>query len=123
MALAANKRELPKPLAGLIFVVFWIVAIVLWVITSSGVITDAATRGFLIDIGIVFASVGFAVPFLPTVASLRTAFLFGLLGIIAFGIAGYLDATAVVYSLRIAAPFLALQAPVAKVASNFHVFS
>jgi hypothetical protein len=123
MALAANKRELAKPLAGLVFVAFWIIAIVLWVITGSGLITDDATRGFLIDIGIVLASIGFAAPFLPYVSSLRTAFLFGLLAIVAFALGSYLDATAVVYALRMLVPFFALQAPVAKLVGSVHVFS
>jgi hypothetical protein len=123
MALAANKRELAKPLAGLVFVVFWAVAIVIWVITASGTITNDPTRGFLIDIGIVLASVGFSAPFLATVASLRTALLFAVIGVIIFGIAEYTGTTVVIYTLRMGIPFLALLTPVAKIANGFHVFS
>ncbi len=121
MATEAGKRELAKPLAGIVFVVLWVVAIVLWSI--AGGIPDAASRGFVVDIGIILASVGFSAPFLGTLSALRTAAILGLVGIALFAIGGYLEITTIVYGMRIIGPLLALQTPLNKFLDGYRIFA
>ena len=61
-------RELPKKLAGAVFVLFWLAAIALWIIAPH--ITDPQWGAFVIDTGLLLASVGFAAPFISRLKSL-----------------------------------------------------
>ena len=114
------KKELHRPLASGVFVVFWVVAIALWVIAPF--MSYAKTGGFLIDTGLILASVGFAALFIATKKGLLVALIFGAIGIVAFALFGYLGITSIVYFIRILAPFLALLAPLFKFANGFKVF-
>ncbi len=113
--------ELRKPLAGLIFVLGWAVAIVAWSLVH--IIPDFAARGFVADVGIVFASIGFAALFITTLAQLRTAIILGVIGIALFAFGGFLHITVIVYALRILGPFLALMTPVFKLSNGFRIFA
>jgi hypothetical protein len=121
MTAVARTKELAKPLAGAIFVIFWVIAIVAWIVAGS--FADVNTRGFVIDVGIIFACVGFAAPFIGTMKGLSIVFLLGLIGIALFAIGAIFDLTAVIYTIRILAPFLALQAPLYKVVGGIRVFT
>jgi hypothetical protein len=120
-ALASSSRQPAKPLAGGIFVVFWIVAIAAWIVGAH--LADPASRGFVIDIGIVFACVGFAAPALPTMRSLVSAMLLGLVAIGLFAIGSYAHVTVLLYLLRMLGPFLALLAPLNRTVGSIRVFS
>jgi hypothetical protein len=113
-------RSIPKPLAGLVFVLFWGIAIALWSCTHLLPTHDG--RGFMADIGIVFASIGFAAPFLASMKNLLAAAILGIIGIVLFGAFGFLNATVLVYMLRLLVPFLALLTPLYKLLS-FRVFA
>ena len=117
----ARTKELAKPLAGAIFVIFWVIAIVAWVL--AGNFAGVNARGFVIDVGIIFACVGFAAPFIGTMKGLSVVLLLGLLGIVLFAIGALFDWTVVIYTLRILAPFLDLQAPLYKVVGGIRVFT
>lgn len=113
-------RSIPKPLAGLVFVLFWGIAITLW--SCTHLLPTHEARGFMADIGIVFASIGFAAPFLASMKQLLAAAILGIIGIVLFGLFGFADATVLVYLLRLLVPFLALLTPVYKLLS-FRVFA
>jgi hypothetical protein len=120
MAADKGRYEVPKPIAGLIFVVFWAIAIVLWCLVGG--FSDHATRGFIADIGIVFASVGFAAPFI-TRSGLLIAFVLGLISIALFAFSGYLGLTGLVYGLRLLVPFFALLTPLNKLLNGIKIFA
>lgn len=102
-------KELPKPLKGGVFVLFWLIAIALWIIAPNMV--DPRWGAFLIDTGIVFASVGFAAPALTWMRPFRNTLIAGIIGIALFALGDFLELTAIVYFLRIFVPFIALLAP------------
>jgi hypothetical protein len=118
---ATASREIAKPLAGGIFVVFWAAAIVLWVLV--GAFTDPATRGFVADAGIVLASIGLAAPFLPSTRSLGIALGLGAIAIGLAALFGYLEVTVGVYFIRAFVPYLALMAPLFKFLNGFKIWS
>lgn len=113
--------ELPKPLAGGVFLLFWAVAIVAW--SLAHLIADAGARGFVIDAGIVLASVGFAALFLGTMQGLRAAAIIGLIGILLFLVGDLLHIKWLVFELRILGPFLALLTPIFKVGDGIRIFN
>lgn len=113
--------ELSKPLAGGVFLLLWAVAIVAW--SLAHLIADAGVRGFVIDVGIVLASVGFAALFLGTVRGLRSAAAIGLIGIVLFAVGDLLQVKVLVYELRILGPFLALLTPIFKVGNGIRIFN
>jgi hypothetical protein len=115
------KRELTKPLAGAVFLLSWVVAIVAW--SLSHMAPTAAAGAFIVDVGIVFASIGFAALFLGTLSALRTAIVLGLIAIVLFALGDFLHITALVYLLRILGPFLALLTPVFKVGDSIRLFN
>lgn len=120
MAAEASIRPVPKPLAGLVFVLGWAIGITLWSLT--GLFPTHEAKGFIVDVGIVFASVGFAAPFLASMKGLFASFILGVVGIALFAVGGFLDLTVIVYALRILGPFLALLTPLYKMLS-FRVFA
>jgi hypothetical protein len=109
------------PLKGLIFVVFWLIGIALWIIAPH--IAWAPLGAFMIDTGIVFASVGFAAPFITWPVPLRNTMIAGLVAIVAFALGDFLEITALVYTLRILVPFLALLTPLYDTINKIKVFS
>lgn len=118
--MATDRLSYPvnKPLGGLIFVLFWVIAIVAW--SLVGLSSDHATRGFIADVGLVFAFTGLAAPFL-TLRQLRFALIAAALGIILFAVFGFTGLTVFVYALRIAAIFLGVMAPVYKLVGGLRV--
>ncbi|MET0990900.1 MAG: hypothetical protein ABWX66_00800 [Lacisediminihabitans sp.] len=120
MSVALDKRPVPKSLAGLVFVLFWVIAILLW--SFSHLLPTIGGRGFMVDIGIVFASIGLAAPALMSLRELRTAGVVGVVAIALFAIGDLGQVTVMVYALRILVPFLALMTPVYKLLS-FRVFA
>lgn len=113
-------NQIPKPLAGLVFVLFWGIAIALW--SCTHLLPTPEGRGFMADIGIVFACIGLAAPFLATMKSLAAAAVIGIIGIVLFALFGFGHATALVYMLRLLGPLLALLTPVNKLL-GFRVFA
>jgi uncharacterized membrane protein len=114
------SRELTKPIAGLVFVLGWAIGITLWSVAHLA--PDATTGAFVVDIGILAVSVGFAAPFLKTMNGLVSAVILALIGIALFAFGGYLHITVIVYLLRLLAPFLALLMPLYKLL-DFRVFA
>ncbi|WP_378147341.1 hypothetical protein ACFJGV_05160 [Cnuibacter sp. UC19_7] len=109
------------PLKGLIFVLFWLIAIALWIIAPN--IQWAELGAFLIDTGIVFASVGFAVTAVTWPRPLRNTLVFGVLAIAAFAVGDFLDITALSYTLRILVPFVALLAALYGAINKVKIFA
>jgi hypothetical protein len=113
-------RELTKPIAGLVFVLGWAAGIALW--SLAHLAPDATTGAFVVDIGILAVSVGFAAPFLKTTSGLAAAVVLALVGIALFAFGGYLHITVIVYLLRLLAPLLALLTPLYKLL-DFRIFA
>jgi hypothetical protein len=111
VATASPGKDVSKALGGALFVLFWAVAIVLWVLV--GQFDDAGVRGFVADAGIVFASLGTAAPFLATTRSLTIAL---------FALADLGHVTVIVYLLRMFVPLVALLAPVNRFVNGYRVF-
>lgn len=118
---ATGSNDVPRPIAGLIFVLFWAIAIVLWCFVGS--FTGHATRGFVADIGIVFASVGLIAPAIMTKSGFLTAMILSLIAIALFAFAGYLELTGLVYGLRLLVPFIALLTPLNKLLNGIKIFA
>jgi hypothetical protein len=113
-------HELAKPVAGGIFVLFWLIAIAAWIV---GAHMDYLPWGaFIVDVGIIFAAVGFAAPFLTWQRTLRAWLIGGLIGILAFVLADFVDILVLRYFLRIFFPLLALLAPMIKTISGIKVW-
>jgi hypothetical protein len=121
MAKGFSNPELPKPIAGLLFLLFWAVAIVAWCIVPH--LVGHGIRGFIADVGIIFAALGFAVPFLVSKKNLGTALILAVVGILAFALGDFADLQLLVYFLRILAPVLALMAPLFKFSNGVKIFS
>ncbi|MCS5734991.1 hypothetical protein [Herbiconiux daphne] len=102
-------KELAKPLKGGVFVLFWLVALALWIIAPH--MTDPRWGAFLIDSGIVFASVGFAAQSITWLRPFRNTLAFGFLALGLFALGDFLEITALVYFLRMFVPFVALLSP------------
>lgn len=114
-------RELSKPLARTTFLILWVIAIVAW--SLAHLIADAGARGFVIDVGIVLASVGFSALFLGLVRGLRAAAIIGLIGLVLFAVGDLLQIKVLVFELRILGPFLALLTPIFKVGNGIRIFN
>lgn len=102
----APHKELPKPLKGGVFVMFWLIALALWIIAPN--IADPRLGAFFIDTGIVFASVGFATAQISSMVAFRNTLIAGVAGIAFFALGDFLEITALSYFLRIFVPFVAL---------------
>ena len=118
------KGELDKRIAGAVFVLFWIVAIAAWIVAGTALGNAGAWQPFIVDIGIVIASVGVAAPFLSTVKGFGLALLFALIAVAGFALGDFGHIVPLVYFLRIAVPFFAvLIAPTFKLANGVMVFA
>ncbi|MGA1835448.1 hypothetical protein VD659_00820 [Herbiconiux sp. 11R-BC] len=102
-------KELPKPLKGGVFVLFWVIAIVLWIIAPH--IADPRWGALVVDTGLVFASVGFAATAITSLRAFTNSLIAGVLAIALFAVGDLIEITALVYFLRMFVPFLALLAP------------
>lgn len=103
-----RRRPLAAPLKGLVFVAFWAVAIVLWVIAPH--IADPRWGAFVIDTGIVLASVGFAAPFITWLKPFGNSLLAAVIAIALFALGDLGEILVLSYMLRILVPLLALYA-------------
>jgi hypothetical protein len=121
MAKGLTQTELSKPVAGLIFLLCWAVAIVAWCFVPH--LVGHGLRGFIADVGIIFASIGFAAPFLATKANLGTAFWLGALGVVLFAFSDFFDIQILVYTLRLLAPTLAVLTPVNRFSNTVKIWS
>lgn len=115
------KRDLSKPAAGGLFLLLWVVAIVAW--SLSHLATNPRLGAFIVDVGIVAASLGFAALFLTTVSALRSAAVLAAIAVVLFLVGDLLHVTALVYLLRILGPFLALLTPIFKVGDSIRIFN
>jgi hypothetical protein len=114
------SQPIAKPIAGLVFVLGWAVGITLW--SVSHLAPNAETGVFIVDIGILAVSVGFAAPFLKSRSGLVAAVVLAVVGIVLFALGDYLHVTVIVYLLRLLAPLLALLTTVYK-ALDFRIFA
>lgn len=117
----AYKKPLSKPAAGGAFLLLWAVAIVAW--SLSHLATNPHVGAFIVDVGIVAASLGFAALFLRTVPALRSAAWLALIAVVLFLVGDLLHVTGLVYLLRILGPFLALLTPIFKVGDTIRIFN
>jgi hypothetical protein len=106
MAVERVSPPVPKQIAGLIFLLFWAIAIVAWCLVNLS--TDHGVRGFIADLGIAFAFAGTA----GLSVSLRSGWVaimvITLIGIALFAVGDLLHITLLVYFLRILAPAIAV---------------
>jgi len=114
------SRDLTKPIAGLVFVLGWAVGITLW--SVSHLAPTGETGAFLVDIGILAVSVGFAAPFLKNTNGLLAAVILAIIGIGLFAFGDFLHVTVITYLLRLLAPLLAVLTPVYKLL-DFRIFA
>ncbi|MHC5796941.1 hypothetical protein ACVXZ4_12350 [Lacisediminihabitans sp. FW035] len=114
------SRDLTKPIAGLVFVLGWAIGITLW--SVSHLAPNAETGAFLVDIGILAVSVGFAAPFLKTTNGLVAAVILALIGIVLFAFGDFVHVAVITYLLRLLAPLLAVLTPVYKLL-DFRIFA
>jgi hypothetical protein len=121
MAKGFTRTELAKPLAGLVFLLCWAIAIVAWCFVPH--LVGHGLRGFIADVGIVFASIGFAAPFLARKKDLAIAFILGAIGIAFFALGDFLNIQVLVYFLRLLGPVLAVMTPVNKLSNSVKIFS
>jgi hypothetical protein len=113
-------RELTKPIAGLVFVLGWAIGITLWSLSSLA--PNGETGAFIVDIGILAVSVGFAAPFLRTTNGLVAAVILALIGIVLFAFGDFLHVAVITYLLRLLAPLLAVLTTVYKLL-DFRIFA
>lgn len=116
----SESRELTKPVAGLVFVIGWAVGIALW--SLSHLAPDAATGGFVVDIGILAVSVASAAPFLGRQKWLINSLYLALVGLALVAFGHYVHVDVIVFLVRIIAPLLAVLAPVYKLL-GFRIFA
>lgn len=114
------SKTLATPLKGIVFVLFWIIALALWIIAPN--MTDPRWGAFLIDAGIVFASVGFAATQVGFVRPLRNSLLAGVVALALFALGDFGEVTVLSYFLRIIVPLLALYAALYAVLARVRVW-
>jgi hypothetical protein len=106
MAVERVSPPVPKQVAGLIFLLFWAIAIVAWCLVNLS--TDHGVRGLIADLGIAFAAAGTA----GLSVSLRSGWVailvITLIGIALFAVGDLLHITLLVYFLRILAPAISV---------------
>jgi hypothetical protein len=106
MAVERVSPPVPKQVAGLIFLLFWAIAIVAWCLVNLS--TDHGVRGLIADLGVAFAAAGTA----GLSVSLRSGWVailvITLIGIALFAVGDLLHITLLVYFLRILAPAIAV---------------
>jgi hypothetical protein len=106
----APVKRLPMKLAGAVFVLFWIAALVLWFIAPH--IVDPRLGAFIIDTGIVLASVGFAAPLITSFRAFTNTLIAAVAAVALFALGDFFELTAISFFLRMFVPFLALLASV-----------
>lgn len=121
MAKVLRTTELPKPAAAFLFLLFWAIAIVAWCLVGG--LQGAGLRGFIADVGITFAALGVAVPFIATKKGLGTAMALGAIGIILFAVGDFARVQILVYTLRLLGPTLAIFVPINRVSNAVKIFS
>jgi hypothetical protein len=99
MTVERVSPKVPKPLAVLIFLVFWAVAIVAWCLANVSNIPGV--QALIVDLGLIFAFAGFAALFVETRRGFTAILIFSLLGVVLFAVGDLLDIKILVYSLRI----------------------
>jgi hypothetical protein len=99
-------KPFPKKLAGAVFVLFWLAALALWIIAPH--IADPRWGAFVIDTGILLASVGFAAPGISRIKSFGVTLGFAALAWGLFALGDFFDILALSYFLRMFVPLLAL---------------
>lgn len=102
----APVKELNKKIAGAVFVLFWLIALALWIIAPN--IADPRLGAYVIDTGLVFASVGFAAPQMFSRRAFGAVLAAAFLALGLFALGDFLEITALSYFLRIFVPFIAL---------------
>ena len=101
-------KALPKPLAGAAFVILWLIALALWIIAPN--IVDPRLGAFVIDTGIVLASLGFAAPQITSLKVFRNSVIAAVVAVALFAFGDFAEVTAISYFLRMFVPFIALLA-------------
>ncbi|MFB2556725.1 hypothetical protein [Herbiconiux liangxiaofengii] len=114
------SKTLATPLKGVVFVLFWIIALALWIVAPH--MTDPRWGAFLIDSGIVFASVGFAATQVGHVVPLRNSLLAGVAALALFALGDFGEVTVLSYFLRIIVPLLALYAALFAVVARVKIW-
>ena len=104
------QEPLSKPLAGVAFVFLWGIAIVAW--SVAHLMEDPRWGAFVIDAGIVLASLGFAALFIPTAEGFGLASLAAVVALALFLLFDLLNVPVIVFTLRMFIPLLALLTPV-----------
>jgi hypothetical protein len=99
MTVERVSPKVPKPLAVLIFLLFWAVAIVAWCIANVSNIHEI--QALIVDLGLIFAFAGFAALFVETRRGFTAILIFSLLGVVLFAVGDLLGIPILVYSLRI----------------------
>ncbi|TAJ49426.1 MAG: hypothetical protein EPO52_03905 [Herbiconiux sp.] len=99
-------KDLSKKVAGGVLVLFWVIALALWIVAPN--MTDPRWGAFLIDTGIVFFSVGFAAPQITSAKAFGNTLIAGVVAVAAFAVGDFLEITVLSYMLRMLVPFLAL---------------
>jgi hypothetical protein len=99
-------KQLPKKMAGAVFVLFWLVALALWIIAPH--IGDPRWGAFVIDSGIVLASFGFAALQMSSLKAFTNSFIAAVVAIALFAFADFAEVTAISYFLRMFVPLIAL---------------
>ncbi|GGF37391.1 hypothetical protein [Subtercola lobariae] len=117
----APGKPLPRPLAGLTFVLMWAVAIVLFSIAH--LVTDPHAGAFVVDTGLVLLSVGFSMLFIDFARTAVRGLLFGLIALVLFAIGDFGQILVLTYTLRILVPLMALFMPVNRISANFRIFA
>jgi hypothetical protein len=91
--------KVPKPLAVLIFLLFWAIAIVAWCLANVSNIPQV--QALIVDLGLIFAFAGFAALFVETRRGFTAVFWLSLVGVVLFAVGDLLEIKILVYSLRI----------------------
>jgi hypothetical protein len=124
MAAERVSPPVPRPIAGLIFVVFWAIAIVLWCLANTFSHGDLAWHAFIVDIGLVFAFAGFSALFVETQKGFVAIFGLSIAGIVLFAVGDLLQIQLLTYSLRILGIALAFViVPITRLTSSMRVLS
>jgi hypothetical protein len=100
------RTRLAAPVKAIVAVLFWVIAIALWVIAPN--MTDPRWGAFIVDTGIVFASVGFAAPTITWLTPFRNSLIAGVIAIALFALGDLGEILVLSYLLRILVPLLAL---------------
>jgi hypothetical protein len=99
MTVERVSPKVPKPLAVFIFLLFWAIAIVAWCIANVSNIPGV--QAFIVDLGLIFAFVGFAALFVETRRGFTAILVFSLIGVVLFATGDLLRIQLLVYCLRI----------------------